>query len=297
MSYINGFKGSFKKRMLFFILLCISFFVQGKEIDSCSKENFNLKFYERSSFKNQSVKPITTSIEDAGLRHRPYPYKAFVVSIIQAVEDNLKKEEACHNGDGKPVNITLEFIEENLVAWMNSTELISLKTDDMSSQLSSPWLKIVIKREPEFNLHAVITWSARQMITDQVFLSGEVIPETFNPVPLTTEAVNKYRSVYVNAVLSSSDYIEDPKILNELPVDLLWLYRHSYQSTRGPFYDNISRLFNTASSRYIELNRALVNQCFDVPNGDFKRYNTVLDLKNIVDTKFFDNYKIEKLTR
>lgn len=84
-------------------------------------------------------------------------------------------------------------------------------------------------------------------------------------------------------------------ISKRIPPDMLWLFQHAWQSTRGPFTElaraALADTIGRAGPRYIELTKLLFDRCLASDAAE-QRYASILDLADLI---AFDRYRISSL--
>ena len=85
---------------------------------------------------------------------------------------------------------------------------------------------------------------------------------------------------------------------DRIPADLLWLFRHSWQSTRGgPFTGEALSAMDKARKKsvepYTKLVIALIDRCL-TSEGATLHYSNILDVAGLIP---LDQYKIDSLTK
>lgn len=102
--------------------------------------------------------------------------------------------------------------------------------------IDSPWLIASIDRAKR-RLDAVVMWNERQFILDQAVLAGTATGTEELPEPLAQDRFEAHANDYAeNVILGAGpkDAAID-ELSRRVPKDLVWLFRQSPQSTRGPF--------------------------------------------------------------
>jgi hypothetical protein len=147
-------------------------------------------------------------------------------------------------------------------------------------------------------VRAAFIWSERQFLLDQVLMSGQYSAPIKNLVPVERHVYKQFLRDYTESVIFASSQEAETKALTHLaeriPPDLLWLFRHARQSTRGPFIGSVRSALNTTiekvTEQYIELTKTLLSPFFS--SAPFQeRYESVLDLKGVFN---LDQYRIDR---
>ncbi len=165
--------------------------------------------------------------------------------------------------------------------------------------LDNPWVKLTIGASPSCLLHAAFLWNERQILLDQALMSGTHGQSTNALLPIEPPAFARLVQDYVESVLLAPSPEARSQMLAEaakrIPPDVLWLFRHAWQSTRAPFSTLVASALTAtkerASTGYTEVVKALVDRSLDTTTAD-ERYASILDLEGVVD---LGPYRISRL--
>ncbi|MCC3493885.1 MAG: hypothetical protein JGK35_25870 [Microcoleus sp. PH2017_16_JOR_D_A] len=164
--------------------------------------------------------------------------------------------------------------------------------------LDSPWVKLTFSRSPRLVVRAVFPWSERQFMFDQALMSGIRASPTNSLLPIDEPMFEQFVKDYTDSVLFAPSQARPAalaSISKRLPPEILWLFRHAFQSTRGPFSRQVKSalvsVLERGASGYTELTKALVDQFFTSAQTEI-RYESVLDLKDIFT---LDQYRVKNL--
>lgn len=139
--------------------------------------------------------------------------------------------------------------------------------------LDSPWIAVAAGAPPR----ASVLWSERQVLLDRALADG-LRPLPARPLPaLDSRRFAADAEAYIAAVLDRPKR-EPPATI---PIDLLWLFRHSVQSTRGPFggfaLAALGRTLAAAAPGQAALTLALLDRAL-APGAAPERFDSVLEL-------------------
>ncbi len=229
-------------------------------------------------------------------------FKAFVTSISKYVVDKFGESAQCGKNSEVPANITLFFVYRPLIAAKTAPVSPPIVPENLISEatcyLDSPWAKLAISRSPKLSLYAVFAWNERQFLLDQALLAGADASHTESPASIEEQVFEKYVQDYTDSVLlvpSSEAQTNLIHISERIPSDVLWLFRHAWQSTFAPFSmearHTIGLTLTHATQQYMLLVETLVNQCF-VPEKIEKRYNNILELNGVFN---INQYRIDNI--
>jgi hypothetical protein len=170
---------------------------------------------------------------------------------------------------------------------------------DDACRLESPWARLALRRSPDRFVRAEFIWNERQFLLDQALLSGAQAWPDEPLVPISVQVFSKFAEDYAQTILlaatpeAAAEAVSG--ISKRIPPDLMWLFQHAWQSTRGPFAEfaraALADTIRLAGPRYIELAKALVDRCLTSGKAEL-RYENILDLKEVV---MMDHYRINRL--
>jgi hypothetical protein len=269
----------------------------------------------KSTYSKQSCQNIQTSIQiidESGGRRlsgtsvatlEDSHFKNYVTTISKHVSAKIDKIAQCHGDLKSSPEVKLFFVYRPLVASTSAPmgtpfNLERTQSND-TRHLDSPWVKLTFSRSPMFVVRAVFVWNERQFLLDQALMSGIRASPTKPLVPIDDRIFGQFVQDYTDSVLLASSpearSAAQASISKRLPPEILWLFHHAWQSTRGPFSTIVdSALRSTverAASGYTDLTKTLVDQFFTSAKTE-SRYESVLDLK---DLSTLDQYRVNQL--
>ncbi|TFH84737.1 hypothetical protein EQG41_20820 [Billgrantia azerbaijanica] len=162
-------------------------------------------------------------------------------------------------------------------------------------RVSSPWIDLAIQRTPSPQVRGVVRWNERQLLLDQAVIAGLRNPLDTPPEPLTGSEFERLAQEYADAEILRQPLAQP--VEERIPPDLLWLFRHSWQSTRGPFAGMARGAMRAAVERgaegYTQLVVALIDHCL-ASEGGRHQYTSVRDVANLFSV---EQYRIDQLAR
>lgn len=232
-------------------------------------------------------------------------FKRFVSTLSNYIANKINEKEECPQTSTPDGTIILSFVYRPLIT---NTKPYSAPTfpsefDKKTSnicRIDSPWVKLSLSYVPQLTLNAVITWNERQMMVDQAVLNGADMPPPGSPIaPIEDTLFEKYITDYSNTVLLAASpearVTAQTNIEKRIPSEVLWLFRHAWQSTFAPFSMEARHALGTlqekAEPHYILLAETLVSRCFESANVN-ETYKSILELSKIFNV---DIYRIETL--
>ncbi len=248
----------------------------------------------------------TSRVIDEATSGRPEPVPVESVngpefrSFVRAVTDHVlsRLAGACLRHRSLEPAIDLLFVRLPLVSPGNDPlePAPSIRTDgaDIMCRLDSPWVKLAVWNSGPVLARAVFIWNERQFLQDQALLSGAGHPVTTVPSPLANRMFKQHARDYADYVLTSPPTPQTNAILAErIPADVLWLFRYSWQSTRGPFlysaWGGMKTVLERAAGGHTKVVLGLINQCL-ASKAVEQRYENILQLNEIP----LRDYKIPK---
>jgi len=261
----------------------------------CNSNSYELHIVDASVTQQPEI-PSVEAVNDPGFR-------AFITSVTGHVLSKFAGAMPCQeNSDGEPM-LNLVFVRLPLVTSRGEpiSPMPSLNAlhSDATRRLDSPWLKLTIGRSTSPQIHAVFIWNERQFLLDQAIMSGVRASSTTPLVSIDDRIFTQFVQNYTDSVLLAASpeaqSAAQSSMSERLPADILWLFRHARQSTRGPFsgeIDNALRsIIQRAAIGYSNLTKVLVDQFFASSTTEI-RYESVLDLENVFTV---DQYRINQL--
>jgi hypothetical protein len=229
------------------------------------------------------------------------PFKRYVMTISRHVSAKIMKAEQCRGDAKKSPEVELFFVYRPLYAYTQSQIgppfNLELTQTNGSRHLDSPWVKIASSRMPKPIVRAAFIWNERQILFDQVLMSGARASPTEPLLPIDEVTFEKMVQDYTETVVErpSNRFAALAIISKRLPTDIFWLFTHSWQSTRGPFGNSVGAALSITvkhtANEYTNLSKALINQFFSSTTNADLRYKSVLNLKDVFS---LDNYRINK---
>ena len=298
-----------KHRTLLILILAISVYgvmikvANSQEVNVNVTDKFDLRIYY-----NGSLKPQTSISNQTGLDGQKSDYDIFTEDIINYVSDKLAMEPGYDQPLLNAPAITLEFSEKYITpprkkrrSYHKKPESIlrqfeRFPKDNLSCQLSSPWLTMYIQREPNLKVLAKFNWHNRQFLIDQTLLSNPYLVYDFSPQELTSKTYSAYADEY-NKLLQIPN-ITRHEILamnTNIPEDLLWLFDRIEMNSMTFLAGLGPRLENHSATGYTSIVKHLVHQCFSAENNELQSYKTILDLDSYEALELLENYKINSL--
>ena len=218
-------------------------------------------------------------------------FQAFVSSVVEGIGQQDWMTSDCNAGRGNARNLDLLFVRVSLGARVPDEYFRDpLGTSSLKNcSLYSPWVDIEIDRA---DVRGVIRWSQRQLVIDQMLMAEGAEGADVRDTIISDFTFDKYAQEYARLeILSDSGIPSDSAI----PPDMLWLFRSSWQSTRGPFpfaaRSSMGRLMERSAEEYSALIQRLFDHCASSGQVNI-RYRSVHDLKGVMT---LDEYKVDNL--
>jgi len=228
----------------------------------------------------------------------PYPtphFRTFVMTITEHIAVRLTKNKLCLDSAESKERSLLQFENWPLFTYGDKPHAPGSLLDARPSngcRIFSPWIDLVIERKPVPWIRGIVRWNQRQLLADQAVLAGVQNVPLGVAMPLTSsEYVRFTYEEYVNSELNLMPAAKP--IEERVPPDLLWLFRRSTQSTRGPFGGYVGAAMDNAIEKgvesYTKLVIALIDRCL-VFNGTNLNYKSILDAADLIP---LEQYKID----
>ena len=145
--------------------------------------------------------------------------------------------------------------------------------------LDSPWADVSLSADGNV-LGGSIYWNERQLLRDRAALDG-IAPPQSPPTALPRSEFAALARSYSQARMEGRNLPP-----GAIPTDLLWLFTHAPQSTRGPFEaslsDKMSEIAEASAVFYGSLVAALLEQCRQ-SKGQTTTIKTITDVRAAID--------------
>ena len=238
-----------------------------------------------------------TILSAAGISDSQPHFRAFVTTVTEHLAARLAKDKLCIDSADSKKRSLLQFVNWPLT--MGNKPPAPVPSLDArpsgGCRISSPWIDLAFERRPVPSIRGVVRWNERQLLADQAVLAGARNVPTGLAMPLKPSEIGHFVDDYEN-----SEILREPAagpIEARIPPDLLWLFRRSWQSTRGPFSgaagNAMTRAMKKGAEGYTKLVIALIDRCFASDGADI-HYDSILDVADLIP---LEQYKIDTLTR
>lgn len=259
--------------LLFFwgvVAVCASNAVQAS---ACSENSLSIKIVDQIRGPEfSSISEISDPV-----------YRNFASIITSHVESLMQRGGGCV---GEGVNYSsLIFVRGPLIQNRPAAPLPSSSGESIFNgcRLSSPWVDFEFDNSTTSKIRGVIRWSQRQLLVDQAMMAGDIQVADAKAAALSDGEFESYAQAYVDYELLHKPGASP--LGSSIPPDILWLFRNSWQSTRGPFslgaMNAMDNLMEREAESYSDLVISLIDHCVSSGWGEL-RYETVLDLKGVV---------------
>jgi len=262
---------------------------------SCQKVQTSIQIIDEADGRQLSGTSIAT-LQDS-------PFKNYVTTLSEHVSAKIDEIAQCHEDLKSSPEVKLFFVYRPLVRSTTAPTVAPLNLEHTQSNgtrhLDSPWVKLTFNHLPMLVMRAVFLWDERQFLVDQALMSGIRGLPTKPLVPIDDRIFGQFVQDYTDSVLLASSpearSAAQASISKRLPPEILWLFRNVWQSTRGPFSEMVTSVFEStverAASGYADLTKTLVDQFFTSAKTE-SRYESVLDLKDLFT---LDHYQVNPL--
>jgi len=226
-------------------------------------------------------------------------FGAFMTSVTEHVATKLAKDKLCLTSPESGERSLLQFENLPLSIGGNTPRTLLPPLDAHSfsgCRISSPWIDFALEREPVPWVRGIVRWNARQLLADQAVLAGAKNVPPGAAMPLMHHEFRYFLGAYEDwNFFPRKPAAKPPEKL--VPPDILWLFRHSWQSTKVPFGAEVSRAkdktIEKSAESYTKLVIALIDRCFAFENADL-HYSNILEVPDLIP---LEQYKIDTLTR
>lgn len=224
-------------------------------------------------------------------------FRTFVTAVTEHVAARLDEDKLCIDSANSKQQTLFQFVSWPL-AISDDKPLAPAPSPDAwpsgGCRVSSPWIDLAFKRKPVPSVRGLVRWNQRQLLIDQAVLAGAHNVPAGVAIPLKESEFSDFASRYVD-----SEFHRKPaakSIEERIPPDLLWLFRHSWQTTYVPFgktaYGATDIAMAKGAERYTKLVIALIDRCLASDEADIQ-YGSILDVGDLIP---LEQYKIDTLT-
>jgi hypothetical protein len=257
-------------------------------VSQCSVDTVPIQMTDETSSD-----PVTILSAADMSDHSRSHFHAFVTAVTKHVAVRLAKDELCIDSAESKKRSLLQFVKWPLHSGNQPLALV-LSLDARPSggcRITSPWIDLAFERRPVPWIRGVIRWNPRQVLADQAVLAGARNVPPGVAMPLTQrEFLHFAEGEYANTEVLRKPTVKP--IEARVPPDLLWLFRHSWQSTFATFSGGaagaMDRAMEKSAERYTQLVIALIDHCFASDGADI-HYNSILDVADLIS---LEQYKI-----
>ena len=232
-----------------------------------------------------------SSLSEAKITDFPPGFTAFVTTVTKHVAAKLAQEKLCLDSAESKENSLLQF-----VSWPIDAGPLALVPElearsSCGCRISSPWIDLIIEREPVPSVRAIARYNERQLLVDQALLTGMLNVSTGVAMPLERSELDRYADLeYAPTEIYHQPSVKP--IEERVPPDILWLLRRAWQGAcgrfSGPAGASIRKAMEMAAESYTEIVIVLIDRCL-TSDGTHIQYNSILDLADLIS---LEQYKI-----
>ncbi|MGY4197816.1 hypothetical protein [Bradyrhizobium sp. USDA 4520] len=222
-------------------------------------------------------------------------FRAFVSKVLEHVQDRLGGHTITFDVNTGATAGTLHFVRIAVVSSgdrIPANETAAAVPTENYCLLHSPWAEIAISGTQTPRISGTFFWNERQILQDQAILANLTdvpsAPREALPRSLFEQFAQEYANNEILGKPAEPSTVQRPQYI---PADVLWLFRHSPQSTFGPFSTaadaTMRKIAQRAAGFYAELVVGLVDQCLKFPAVRHE-YNSILDVRGIIHPETYD---------
>jgi hypothetical protein len=283
--FLEKLRAKFQYMAVILLLILTSFVIhkvfgltQPTEAWMCNPSGYVIRIIDDS---------VTSEVRSIEAVNDPY-FKSFVASLTNYISTRFPNAGSCTGNPDRSMS-SLTFVRLPLVTSgdnpLAAPPKLSPSFPGITCRLDSPWVKLAIRNSDKPLIQGVFIWNERQFLADRALLANPNLTLNSPLIPLSNRLFEKYAADYANSkILQSSS--GKASITERIPLDVLWLFRNSPQTTFIPFSSAARSSINTMSKRmaknYINLTQKLFDRCLASGQKSEQRYGTVLDLRNTI---------------
>ena len=222
-------------------------------------------------------------------------FRDFVKAVTEHVAAKLAQENLCLGSIESQERSLLQFVSWDVSPYALGEHYRAsrLEVQPVSGcRISSPWIDLVIEREPVPWVRGIVRWNERQLLADQAVLEGASNVPPGLARPLERSEFEQYADL--EYAVSEIHHQPSLKPIEErVPPDLLWLFRRAWQDPKGFFSSSaeaaMRKAMKTGAEAYTKVVIALIDNCFASGGADI-HYSSILDVADLVP---LEPYKID----
>jgi len=210
-------------------------------------------------------------------------FPALVTAVTEHIEAKLAKDKICLDSAESKERSLLQFVPLHISVSGDVSMPQLYARPSGGCRISSPWIDLAIELKPVPWIRGIVRWNERQLLADQAVLAGVRNVPPGVAIPLKSSEFTKYAFDYAHSEILRKPAVKS--IEERVPPDLLWLFRHAWQSTRGPFnntaYNAMTRAMEKGAAGYTMIVLALIDHCF-TSDGVNLHYSSILDVADLI---------------
>ncbi len=239
---------------------------------TCWSERLTIKLiHDRES------RTYTASDLDQLADERPTPFNTFAQVTTRFLIDLLASRRSCDTGTkgaDASTPISLTFLYCTLSKDRSECNQPSDgSTPEVTLLAETPWARIGYSAPDSTQMIGTFKWDIRQFLTDR--LAVETGLAVAPPDTLSAERFKAHLQDYIESILLANSAEARDKQLKEIkkriPADILWLFSNAWQTTRGPFENEIANAVNAFEEDILEyavtLTRYILVKALDERTG------------------------------
>ncbi|MDR2724712.1 MAG: hypothetical protein LBC90_01320, partial [Candidatus Adiutrix sp.] len=222
-------------------------------------------------------------------------FPAFATAVTEHVAAKLAQEKLCLDNAESQDRSLLLFVPLRLSIPPTSLPRLEVQPSSGGCRIYSPWIDLAIERGPVPWVRGIVRWSERQLLADQAVLAGARNVPPGVAMPLNPKELSKYGEKYVKSEIFGKWNFWSIfwSIEKRVPPDILWLFRHSPQTTFLSFAVTagyaLDRAMKEGTEGYTKIVLALIDRCLASDGADI-HYSSILDVADLIP---LESYKID----
>lgn len=208
------------------------------------------------------------------------PFRTFIDATLGSLNRSAKF------GDGK-ARPHLRFVRIALASSGDESPPVPIHRGEEAPGaciVKSPWVEAVVSPETGA-IDGTAYWSERQVLLDRAQLGGSGHLPWAPREALAADRYSAFAQAYADSEIMRKPGA--PSLADAgLPPEVLWLFRHSPQSTRGPFEASaqgaMQRIAEASAATYGELVAVLLARCFETPKARYE-YDNINEVRDAID--------------
>lgn len=231
-------------------------------------------------------------------------FDAYVDSITDHIRGKMRSDK--EHGAAKPNHTFAQArffyvpLFNRSVSWETLSSSLSEMGQDEEVCVESPWIQVIRNRNSGV-LRADFLWNERQFLVDQLLLDSPNPADLGTGKSMNEQEIDGFIDDYEETVLNVPSGEEKEAAIRDVskrvPAEFVWLMVRAWQTTRGPFRNEIRsaihELVVKIAPGYSKLTKYAIDMCITQNNHNYSFPNIIAFSGH--DNVEIDDYDINEL--